>query len=749
MYWTFGGYVFPLLCAALMMATVGILVLRRRHTPGAGPFALLSFAVVLWSLGNILEIGCVRFEDKLFWANVEYFGIALIPMLFLVFAAQYTTSGNRPYLSELILLAIIPAGTAILVWGDPVLGLVRRDLALVHVGDVAVLSKTFGPWFWVNAVYAYGVLAGGSVLLIRRQLREGGVLRRQALSVIVGALFPWIANALYISLRSPADYLDPTPMFCALSGAALALGLFRFGLFDIVPSARDAVIEGLPDGIIVFDSVGRMVDANPAARALLGAEWSKVVGKVPSDTLRSALGVPHEGNLGRETVTQVSLGEGDERRYYESRISPLLNRHKHVAGRTLTLRDVTLQKTLEERLRQSQTMEAIGTLAGGVAHHFNNLLTVINGYSQLLLTGMREDDALRHEVEVIHNAGSRAAEITRRLLIFSRNHSPGEQVSSINDIVGGMSDMLVLLIGEKVELRIELCPEVGRVRVDPRLVEQVITHLVANARDAMPDGGILTIATGDVPTHTAGDSGKSVLRSVSLTVRDTGVGMTEDVKAHLFEPFFTTKGLARGTGLGLSTVYGIVQQCGGSIRVQSQPGQGSAFHITIPCVEGADAVPDAMVVARSVAARDVTVLVVEDEASVLRLVHEVLDQAGYRVLCTPSGEDAIAVCRQFRGDIDLLLADVVMPEMGGLEVARQIAMLRPTTRVLYMTGKLDLQDAGSLEAGDGTFVLAKPFTVAELVHAVARVLGRDVRACAGVAEDQTVASPLTEGNVHG
>ncbi|MHB0859022.1 MAG: histidine kinase N-terminal 7TM domain-containing protein [Anaerolineae bacterium] len=586
MYWKYGTYVFPLLGAGLIMTAVGVLAFRRRQTPGAGAFSLLAFALVVWCVGNVLEIGCLRFEDKLFWANIEYLSIAIIPASFLAFAAQYTTSGKRPKGVELLALGALSAPIALLVWRDPAWGLVRRDLALVHVGEIAVLSKTFGPWFWVHIVYTYLALVFGSILLVRRQLRYGDVFRGQALSVVIGICFPWVANILYITFRLPSDYLDPTPMLSAISGAALAFGLFRYRLFDIVPAARDAVIEGLPDGIIVFDATKRIVDVNPAALSLLGRELDDVMGRLTDEALGPDLNVADLASLDGKTTGQLYLGEGERRRYCESRISPLVDRRRRVVGGILTLRDVTQQKRLEERLRQTQTMEAVGTLAGGVAHHFNNLLTVINGYSQLLLSSLSEDDALRSDVEVIHHAGSRAAEITRRLLVFGRDHGPGQQVCDVNDIVNGMSDMLPLLIAENIELRLELSQGIGKVKVDPRLLEEAIVHLVANARDAMPDGGVLTISTVNMPAQPgAGVSQKPSAGSVGLVLSDTGVGITAEVKEHLFQPFFTTKGLARSTGLGLSTVYGIVHQWGGSIQVSSEPGQGSAFLITLPRVD--------------------------------------------------------------------------------------------------------------------------------------------------------------------
>src|SRR5436309_3153503 len=394
------------------------------------------------------------------------------------------------------------------------------------------------------------------------------------------------------------------------------------------------------------------------------------------------------------------------------------------------VRDVTDQRLLQQQVLQSQKMEAVGRLAGGIAHDFNNLLTVITSYSDLLLEDLAPGDAKRDDVEQVRKAADGAAALTRQLLAFSRQQVLEPRVVSLSAVVSGVQKILRRVIGEDIELAITLAPDLGAVRADVGQLEQVLMNLAVNARDAMPTGGRLTIETANVehdPDYARDQEAAAVRRFAMLAVSDTGCGMDEATKARIFEPFFTTKEPGKGTGLGLATVYGIVQQAGGFIWVYSEPDQGTTFKIYLPQVE-------APLEGRAVGAAPgdlprgtETILLVEDAAAVRAVTRQVLERQGYTVLEAAHGAAALQTAAGHPGPIHLLLTDVVMPVLSGRQLADQLARLRPDAKVLYASGYTD--DAvvrhGVLEAGIS--YLQKPFTADSLARKVREVLDRPTR----------------------
>ncbi len=387
--------------------------------------------------------------------------------------------------------------------------------------------------------------------------------------------------------------------------------------------------------------------------------------------------------------------------------------------------DVTERKRLEEQFRQAQKMEAVGQLAGGVAHDFNNLLTIISGYSEILLPGLPTDDPRREMIGQIHEAGERAAALTRQLLAFSRKAVLEPKILDLNELVREHEKMLRRLIGEDVELTTTLDSALSPVKADPGQVGQIIMNLAVNARDAMPTGGKLTIETGNVTLDEAAATlyvdakpGPYVLVAMS----DTGVGMPPHVKARIFEPFFTTKGPGKGTGLGLATVYGIVKQSGGFISVHSESNRGTAFKIYFPATLGHVSTGKSSAGIKPAANGTETILLVEDEVAVRSMVRSVLTRCGYTVLDASSGAEALGITRQYSGTIHLLITDVVMPGMSGRELVEKLALRRSEIKVLYLSGFTD--DAvvrhGVLQAE--VAFLRKPFTLAALTYKVREVL---------------------------
>jgi len=503
------------------------------------------------------------------------------------------------------------------------------------------------------------------------------------------------------------------------------------------------LIEASPLAIVTFDPEGVVTMWNPAAERIFGWSENEALGArlpfVPAEKQEEFLALRRRALLG-EVFTEPEL---NRRRADGSPIvvsvstSPLRRPDGTIYGIMSILMDVTERKAaeatrdrltmVEEQLRQSQKMEAVGRLAGGVAHDFNNLLTAISGYSDLLLHRLPEYSTLRRDVEEIRKAGDRAAALTRQLLAFSRRQVLQPKVLDLNAVVTNMGQMLRRLIGEDVELSTDLSPSLSRVKVDPGQIEQVIVNLAVNARDAMPGGGRITIATADAELSPAYAVVHPEVRPgphVLLSVADTGHGMSEETQAHLFEPFFTTKERGKGAGLGLATVYGIVQQSGGHLRVNSAADRGSTFLIYLPRVEAAE--DGWQGVARPLLPHPSpgteTVLLAEDEEVVRRFAREILSGNGYKVLEAENGREALLLSEAHRGEIHLLLTDVVMPKMSGRELTERIRPQRPDLRILYMSGYTDDATLRHLVLEEGIPFLQKPFTSEGLARKVREVL---------------------------
>jgi len=562
--------------------------------------------------------------------------------------------------------------------------------------------------------------------------------------------------------QTPSQYHTAIAHLALFFAVALLICWFNAALRATQESLRRSesnfrsLVMNAPYGICRCDALGILQDANPALVAMFGygsaAELTgRHLGSLYADAQQwfQTADYFHARKAFNDLTTECVRKDG----------SPIVAR---ISGRSipngkaggsfeLFMEDVTETRTLEMQLRQAQKMEAIGRLAGGIAHDFNNLLMVISGYSEFLLERLGPDPRLRGPAQEISNATQRATSLTRQLLAFSRKQMLAPKVLDLNEVVAENLKMLTRMIGEDIDLVMVPGHAIGAVRADPGQIDQVIMNLAVNARDAMPQGGKLTIETANVTldenfarTHTPLTAGDYIM----LAISDTGIGMDNETQSRIFEPFFTTKG-SKGTGLGLSTVYGIVKQSGGFIFVDSQPQHGTAFRAYFPRVDGredAAAAQDSLGLPRADHGQE-TILLVEDETNLRRLARQYLETQGYKILEAEDGAAALQIVDGYRGAIDLLLTDVIMPGMNGRELATNIARLLPGVRVLYMSGYTEnaIGHDGTLDAGIN--LLQKPFSLPALKDRVREVLDSEPIPMEAAMSSRTGSSLLAEKKV--
>jgi PAS domain S-box-containing protein len=655
--------------------------------------------------------------------------------------------------------------------------LCRSDMARIALPEAGSEGMTFR--YWVGARYPgyagvrveAGQGVGGQVMVTGQPFRTDDWVRDprisketlhvvQAEGVVAMLAVPIriaerIEGLLYVENRSPRPFVERDEVVLTQLADQAALALHNARLFAGEQEARRVAerseerfregealfrgaFEGAATGMVLQAPDGRYLRANRVFCEMIGyseAElWTRTWQELthPADLSTE----PNERLLRREIssytlekryrhrdghdvwalvgVALVRDGQGQPQ-YFVVQVQDITER-KHSAA---------VRERLEGELRQAQKMEAIGRLSGGIAHDFNNLLAVIMGHSELLASRLTEADPAQQDAEMIRRASERAAELTRQLLAFGRRQPQEPRVLDLNALVTSLLSMLQRLIGADVQLVTRLAPDLGRVRADPGQIEQVLMNLVVNARDSMPQGGRLTLTTDNVLLGASGDVspvGPAAQAHVRLGVEDTGIGMSEETQAHVFEPFFTTKGPDKGTGLGLSTAYGIVSQHQGRIEVRSGLGQGTTFWVYLPRIEEPLSAPVAPTTRAHLPGGSETILLVEDEKAVRELARQLLVGRGYTVLEAASGESALQLVHRHPDPIHLVLTDVVMPGMSGPELAERLAVLRPKTRVLYMSGYAEEALRRSGEASSEVRLLPKPFTMAALAGAVRAAL---------------------------
>lgn len=961
-------------------------------------FSILMTSVTLWLLATVFEYASIAPEVKFLWVKIEYIFIICLPVCWFVFTATYT--GRQSYIKPrfLLFLIIIPVITLVLVWTNQMHNLVWQGYTVASVNDLSLVATDKNIWFWIHSVYSYLLLFSGTYFLLYHFISADNIHRRQAGSLLIGALIPWVSNIIFLILSGKMKLtIDPTPLSFCLTGIIFFFSITQLRLLDLLPIARDAIIRSMDDSVFVLDIGNRVVDSNPAAiglisaigvpeQNLIGSPIDRVLPQV-ADILTGITdrnltlqfdftceqesgthyfsaslspvkdSIQQKGNLliirdatrqvlsdeiEREKVrleievrerartenilreseeryrtifesandihiiidragyildinervhdvigyergdfigqhindfipmipidmqtkfqnffTNVSAGETEQplvvtiykrdrtaseiefnavpifkdnkvhsvfaiardltgRRAAEkallrlataieqsadavmitdtsgaiqyvnpafeqitgynsqevngktprilksgkhddnfyldlwktitegkrwsgnfinckkdgtlynerAHISPVFDNTGEITNYVAIKRDVTRELEMENQLRQSQKMEAVGRLAGGVAHDFNNILTVISVCSDMLLNSFEKNDERLSDIEEIVNATERAQSLTRQLLAFSRHQRLESTIINVNSVIKDINKMLSRLIGEDISLELVLNEQLKDVKVDRTGIEQVIINLVVNARDAMPEGGKILITTeniylsdADVPAIPEANPGDFV----RISVTDTGIGMPKEIMEHIFDPFYTTKERGKGTGLGLSTVYGIIRQSGGWINVYSEPDRGASFRIYLPQILGKRENHNRRqngVANNNIRGEGEQILLVEDEEPIRRITGQMLKDNNYVVCSVASGEEAIDVCKQKQGKFSLIISDVVLPGISGVELAESIHDTYPDLKIVLSSGYADEKSQlGAIERQGYPFV-QKPYTTEVLLRII-------------------------------
>ncbi len=600
--------------------------------------------------------------------------------------------------------------------------------ATVYISLAVVLGMTL-----LEVRAAWGLMAVSLLLYIGASWAHGnlGLLVLLNILLTVAAPLCGIVVLLRFTLRQLGGALEKSRI--TADGLTREIGERTRAESALTASMQTirALFESMPDGIVVMDAGGRITDCNAASARMFEVDArGEVVGRniidfvVSDDRSRAQqklVQLMREGPNGRSLRLRV---QGTRGRSFDAFVNGSLHLDAEgmMQGLVISVRDITDMLRLESQLRQAQKMEAVGQLAGGVAHDFNNLLLGIQGYTDLALHSMEAAHAAREPLEQVLKASERAGAIVRQLLAFSRRETPSPVVLRLNDVIEGFLKMLGRLIGEHVTVRLDLAADLGNVVADPGQVEQVLVNLCLNSRDAMPDGGTITIETENATldaAFAATHPGARPGQFVCLRVTDEGEGMSADAMAHLFEPFFTTKRPGRGTGMGLATVYSIVTRHGALIDCASAPGRGTRFCLYFPRTDASpvQAAPDG--IPREADTGTETLLVVEDDEMVRSLAQRILCDAGYTVLPACGGEEALELFRRRGADVALALIDVVMPGMNGRLVAQALHEMQPSLPILFSSGyDFHMLDDASFPSGPRAEIIHKPYRARDLLRRV-------------------------------
>jgi PAS domain S-box-containing protein len=843
-------YTLFLFISIVIPAYLSISVIKQRPNLGARSFAMLMATVSLWALVALIEVCSKDDATKIFSYGLKYLFIVSAPLAWLVFSLYYSNLVRRVRWSFLAAIFVLPAATLVLVATNHYHHWMFSAFEMVRTGSYYLLYPHFGPWFWIHTGYCYIAMAIGFLLLTRHLLSTPAHFKRQVVSLMIGGATPWISNTIFIFKLDLLPYFDLTPIAFSVTGIAFMWGILRYRMLDIVPIARDNVIQHMDDGVIIVDAGNHILDLNPSACLLTGKRPKELIGvkaekaiewwpdfesadRYPNDpsgrvielevhqrrrlirptrsclysndqamghliTLRDVTGrlraekalrnseerfkslsenapiiiftlnekgvvtyvnqawehiLGHKRSQllgrpfieiilpsrtqnyasifaqlfnGQQSIAEVKIHIRDtegSRRLFNTTATANSDAEGRVNGIIGLAKDVTEAQRLQEQLFQSQKMKAVGTLAGGIAHDFNNLLMGVQANVSLIRHEIDpSNEVLSEKLNRIEDQIQSGASLTRQLLGYARKGKNVVDVIDLNELV--METLNVVeRTNKRIQVECELTSESSHIRADKGQIELVLLNLFLNAVDAMPAGGQLTVNSRSIPGGDPTSDGTQTQQelNIELTINDTGVGMDAETKARIFEPFFTTKEVGQGTGLGLASVYGIVENHGGRIQVESRIGQGTTFRILLPSAEK-KIIPITPRRPTELPKSGGKILLVDDEELVLKSCHEMVESLGYEVISTTKPGDALSIYQTRHQQLDLVILDMIMPEMDGAEVFDQLVSINPKIKAIIISGYVDDGRIDTILASGRHDRLRKPFTSFELSQSIARVL---------------------------
>ena len=691
-----------LLVATVLSIAIVVIVNRRRLMPGTVPFTLLMMAAAEWAAMAALEHAAVEPAAKVLFAELEYPGIVSVAPLWLMFALAYTGRDTRLTPGRIALLWIVPVATVALVWTNQWHRLVWTTITPSSATPGAPLVYGHGPAFWAAVAYNYALNVAGTAILIAAAVRLPRPYRRQSAALLTGLALPWLGNALYLGgwhvVRG-----DPTPLAFALTGVVYVFGVFRLGLFDVVPVARHLVIEHMADGVMVLDVHNRIVDINPSARAMLGIGNTPVIGVVAGRILAQWPDIVARYRDVPEAQEELRLDGADGLRYLDLRISPLRDRSARLKGRLIVVSDVTARRRTEEALRQNEKLASLGQLLAGVAHELNNPLSVIVGHTTLLLRANLGDAGAAARVEKIATAAERCGRIVKSFLAIARQRVTEHSTTDVNRVLHEAVDFLAYQLDvDEVAVTFDLARELPPIWADPHQLHQVVLNLLTNARHA------LRAVNG--PRRVVISSRYDPARErVRFTIADNGPGIPVALRHRIFEPFFTTKSAGMGSGLGLSVCRGIIAAHEGSIAVETADGGGAAFVVELPLATGASATVHEEPRERADVIRGKRILLVDDEITVAEVLAELLAFDDHEVTIAGNGAIALELLEAQR--FDLVISDLRMPVLDGPALYRRLQLQDPgiRDRFVFLTGDTLSADTNAFLHSTGAATLTKPF----------------------------------------
>ncbi len=724
-------YWVPQFLSGVISTIVVFYLWRRRSASGAKNLMILLIATAGWSLLGALHKISPELPTKILLAKFQYPFILTVPLALITFTLKYTGRERWLTIRNLILLAIVPVVTLALVWTNESHRLIWKQIWLDVSGPIPIAIYNYGPWFWFYISFAYLLILLSTIWLIQTFIRSPHLYQMQILVMLIGIAAPWLANVIYLLRLSPWPHIDMTPIAFTLSGLAISWGLFWFRISDIVPVARENVLENIPDGVIVLDYHNRIVDLNPAAQEIVSRPVSEVIGQ---SALKIFVDQPifmeHLRNV-IEAHSEIILRKGDVQRYYDLYTSPLKDKRGRLIGHLITLHDFTGRKhaeeeksKMEDQLKKAQKMEAIGTLAGGVAHDLNNILSGIVSYPELMLMDLPEDSVLRKPILTIQKSGKRAATIVQDLLTLAQRGVSISEVVNLNHIISEQlkSPEFEKLRSFNLNVKVETNLEKDLLNIKGSIVHlsKTVMNLISNASEAMPKGGKILISTENqyIDKPIRGYDYVKEGNYVTVTVSDNGMGICEEDMDRIFEPFYTKKVMGRsGTGLGMAVVWGTVKDHKGYIEAESSEGKGTTFTLYFPVTREEIVTEKSLRSIEEYLGKGESILIVDDVEEQREIASEMLKKLGYAVTSVSSGKEAVGYLKY--NSSDLLVLDMIMdPGIDGLDTYKRIIEIHPNQKAIIASGYSEtdrVKEAQRLGAGE---YIKKPYMLEKIGLAV-------------------------------